>query len=101
MLSEIEKLPDAPAQIVQSATESLAAPVENIAKPEEPRKVVQKEVSSSNIIPVSIVKTDLKKIALLFSVLILIVVISFFISAKTNWFFSLADKIYNWAQLGS
>ena len=111
MLSEMEKPTDSPAQ--QKETPQVQPVITPVTPQEDfkptpevpvvksqPKTPVLSSASNQSIAPVKIVKTDLKKIALLFSVMILVVIAAFLISTKTNWLFNLADKIYNWAQLG-
>ena len=57
--------------------------------------------SPSSIISPTLVKADLKKIAIVFLIMAAIIVVSIIISDKTNWFSILSDKIYAWAKLGS
>lgn len=101
LLSEMEREPAQPAPIPIKPEENL--PVQS----PEPQPLVSKtvtppqpETSVPTLVPISIVKAELKKIALIFLILILVVIAAFFISSKTNWLFILADKFYGWAELG-
>jgi len=55
--------------------------------------------SFSNIVKKGTVQVELRKIILLFGVMILILIGVTILSSKTVWFFVLADKIYNWSHL--
>jgi len=54
-----------------------------------------------SLIEPDLIKSDLKKIAFLFLIILAFIVTAVIISDKTNWLSVVADKIYNWAQLGA
>lgn len=91
MLSEIDKVGTSP-KLSTSVTTKAVSPVVTIP---------QAVSSNLSIAPVSIVKSDFKKIILLFSIMIVILVAAAFISDKTSYLSIFADKLYNWARLGS
>jgi len=89
MLVAAESVPVAPSSQSVPPVSSAQAPV------------VKSNSSPILLIEPDLVKSDLKKIGLLFLIILLLIAATVVISEKTNWLFIVADKIYNWARLGA
>jgi hypothetical protein len=96
MLSRAERTP-APPSIKPEIEPPILKEESEIPKI-EPKTIPQ---PAPSVAPASIVKSDLKKIALIFGTMILVVILAAFITSKTPWLSVIASKIYNFAQLGS
>jgi hypothetical protein len=100
-------------KIKEMLSQTEKVPASSLTKPETTTQISRKESETFKIEPktisqpltpvfsIGVVKSDLKKIALLFGVMLVVVILVAFITSKTSWFSILADKIYNIAQLGS
>jgi hypothetical protein len=74
-------------------------PLQATPSPQAP--ALRPSPTSVSLIKPDLIKSDLKKIAFLFLIILVLIATAVIISDKTNWFSIVADKIYNWAQLGA
>lgn len=72
---------------------------------QETKKITAEPIVSTapalSLVPIQIVKADLKKIAFVLLVMLLIIVCATIISDKTTWLSVISDKLYSWSRLGS
>jgi len=100
-------------QMLQEAEKGIVSqiPKEEFVKPAGSQEVPEKEIKSEPpktvvapniaIAPIEIVKRDLRKIATTFLIIIVIIIGVAIVAERTNFISIVADKLYNWAQLGS
>jgi hypothetical protein len=82
-------------QIISKDPVSTSSPVAPVA-------IAAKSVAPAlSLVPVDVVRADLKKIGLLLFIMLLVIVAVTIISDKTTWLTTISDHLYNWAQLGS
>ncbi|MCX6807015.1 MAG: hypothetical protein NT135_02780 [Candidatus Berkelbacteria bacterium] len=97
MLSEIDQ--GMPVKKPLEAKPMVVPEQEEQAPVEISEEKVEKSVFSIASVPHT--KHDLKKTAIIFGIMVIVIVAVSIVSVKTSAFSFVADKIYSWAQLGS